>query len=306
MTYLGIDLGGTKVALRLETDVGGPGTEAAFHWPGQDVQQDVRALREAVDQLLRESPDGGSAVRAVGLALPATVARGRIIAWPSRPSWCGLELSSLLGPALPGVPVRHADDGNLAALAEAATCDCPDLAYLGVGTGVGGGAVLGGRLLTGPSGSAGEIGHMVIDRRGPRCACGRTGCLQAIASGPATLTRAAAARGDGPVTPAAFVTGLADHHDWARRALAETADALAVAVVNLGELLECVQVRIGGGFGSGVPGLVSMISQRVAALARPGRRTPQVLRAVRGARASLWGALLLARRSIGDELIGNP
>ncbi|MGJ3560808.1 ROK family protein [Streptomyces sp. INA 01156] len=135
-----------------------------------------------------------------------------MVAWPSRPSWAGLRVGTLLERVLPGVPVAHEDDGSLAALAEAAATGARDLAYLGVGTGIGGGLVLGGALHSGPRGGAAEIGHMVVDPGGPVCVCGRVGCLQAVASGTATLARAAALLG-APVarTPSARASRRSAH-----------------------------------------------------------------------------------------------
>jgi kanosamine 6-kinase len=295
-SYLGIDIGGTKVALRQESADSTVRSASSFRWRPGSVRDDVRALADAVSRLTgRGQAAGQLPVRAAGLALPATVAGGTVTAWPSRPSWSGLDIAALLDAVLPGVPAVHEDDGNLAALAEAAATGCPDLAFLGLGTGVGGGIVLGGQLYTGRYGRAGEIGHMVIHPAGPRCACGRSGCLQAMASGPAALARAAHRGGTAAMSPAAFCSGLAAGAPWAVRTLEETAGALAVAVINLGELLQCAQVRLGGGFGSAVPGLTVTVRAQVARLTRPGQRPPAVLRAANGAEASLRGALLLAR-----------
>ena len=93
------------------------------------------------------------------------------------------------------VVVFYSATGNVAALAEAHAAGRPDLLYLGVGTGVGGGIVLGGRLLPGPSRGSCEIGHLIVDRSAARCDCGRRGCVQSVASGPAVLRRAARGRG---------------------------------------------------------------------------------------------------------------
>lgn len=292
MSYLGIDIGGTKTALLLERP-GSPPAYARFDWPAAaDTEADLAALAGAVRRLT--GADGPRTVRAAGIALPATVRDGLMVTWPSRPSWTGLRVDALLERVLPGVPVAYEDDGSLAALAEAAATGVRDLAYLGVGTGIGGGLVLGGALLGGPRGGAAEFGHMVVDPGGPVCVCGRVGCLQAVASGPATLARAAALLG-APVTPDAFRAGLARECAWAGDALRPTVAALSVAVVNLGELVRCADVRIGGGFGLGVPGLVAAVREQTRRLARPGAPPPSVRKAAAGPRSSLRGALLLAR-----------
>ncbi|MET9401498.1 ROK family protein, partial [Kitasatospora sp. NPDC002965] len=166
MTLLGIDVGGTKVALVLERPGLRRPVHARFDWPRPSDRReaDLAALAAAVVRITGAA--GPGAVRSAGLALPATVRDGRLTSWPSRPSWAGLRLDTVLERVLPGVPVRYEDDGNLAALAEAARGGVRDLAYLGLGTGVGGGIVLGGRLHTGPYGGAAEVGHLVVDPGG--------------------------------------------------------------------------------------------------------------------------------------------
>ncbi|MFD5492534.1 ROK family protein, partial [Streptomyces sp. NPDC127091] len=157
MSYLGIDIGGTKTALLLERPGARP-AYARFDWPAEaDAEADLAALAGAVSRLV--GTGGPRTVRAAGIALPATVRDGLMVAWPSRPSWAGLRVGTLLERVLPGVPVAHEDDGSLAALAEAAATGARDLAYLGVGTGIGGGLVLGGALHGGPRGGGGRGGR---------------------------------------------------------------------------------------------------------------------------------------------------
>ncbi|MFC9945008.1 ROK family protein [Streptomyces pratensis] len=291
MTFLGIDVGGTKVAL--QTDSGTQSRSAVFPWPRtSSVADDLEALTRNVRALLdgTEQP-----VEAVGVAMPATVgADGLVTTWPGRPSWTGLDLRAALRSLFPRSAVHWADDGDLAALAEADEADCPDVAYLGVGTGVGGGIVLDGRLCPGTARGSCEVGHVVVDPKGPRCDCGRRGCVQAVASGPATLRRAGHLRGR-PVAFAELRDGLHDEHDWAVTAIGESCDALAVAIVNLNELVRPALVLIGGGFADGLPGFAGTVAERAHALSRPGHPVAQVRAASLGGLSSLRGAVLLAR-----------
>lgn len=290
--YLGVDIGGTKVALRVEA-----GTEClletSFSWgPRRGVAHDLARLAQCV----RESQDRtGAAPRAVGVAMPATVGPdGRITAWPSRPEWTGTDLGAALRALFPGTAVAWADDGDLGALAEARHADCDDLLYLGVGTGIGGGLVLRGEPCPGPGRGSFEIGHTVVGERGPRCVCGRQGCLQAVASGPATLRRATRLRGE-TVTYDVLRHGWSDGRPWAVSALRRTCRALAVAVVSVQELLHPRLVLIGGGFASGIPGFADVVSVHLAALARPGGLPLPVRPAALGGLSSLRGAVSLAR-----------
>ncbi|MEV5161639.1 ROK family protein [Streptomyces sp. NPDC053728] len=291
MTYLGIDVGGTKVAL--QTDGGATPRSAVFPWPRtSSVADDLETLTRNVRALL---DDTTQPVRAVGVAMPATVGpEGLVTTWPGRPSWTGLDLRAALCCLFPRSSVLWADDGDLAALAEADEADCQDVVYLGVGTGVGGGIVLDGRLCPGTARGSCEVGHVIVDPKGPRCDCGRRGCVQAVASGPATLRRAGRLRGE-PVTFAQLADGLRHERDWAVTAIGESCDALAVAIVNLNELVRPALVLIGGGFADGLPGFVDTVAGRAHALARPGHPVAHVRAASLGGLSSLRGAVLLAR-----------
>lgn len=219
---------------------------------------------------------------------------GRVVAWPGRPTWAGLNFREVLSSLLADTPVSWADDGDLAALAEAAETGERDVVYLGVGTGVGGGIVLDGKLFPGPDRGSCEVGHMIVNRDGPLCDCGRRGCLQAVASGPATLRRASEAYG-GTVTFPALRQALRDERPWALAAVGETCSALAAAVVSLGELVRPSLAVIGGGFTAGMPGTVASVSGKVSDLRRPGYPVPRVRAAVLEGLSSLRGAVLLAR-----------
>lgn len=227
--------------------------------------------------------------------MPATMdAAERVVAWPGRPSWAGVDLGAELRALFPGARTGCADDGDLAAIAEAHAAGAAHLVYLGVGTGIGGGIVLDGRPCPGPARGSCEVGHLIVDRTGPQCDCGRTGCVQAVASGPATLRRATRLRG-ADVQFAELRDGLAAGEPWAVSAVAASCDALAAAVVGLSELVCPDLVLIGGGFAGGMPGFVDRIAERSAELSRPGRPPVPVRAAVLGGLSSLHGAVLLAR-----------
>ncbi|MER7268836.1 ROK family protein [Micromonospora carbonacea] len=314
---LGVDIGGTKVALRAEQvaadprgvaagpaevpragegraapTAGGRAYERVLTWPGGGVDADVAALADAVGALRTES---GLRFAAVGVAMPGTTGpTGRVVVWPGRPSWAGLPFDETLRRLFPGSRTAWADDGDLAALAEARHLGAQDVVYLGVGTGVGGGVVLGGRALPTPGRGSPEVGHLVVDVDGPRCDCGRHGCLQAVASGPATLRRAGAARG-GEVGFGELRDGLERDRPWAHDAVRPAATALAAAVVSLGELLDPAVAVLGGGFAAALPGFVDLVGREVVRLTRPGRPAPAVRAAALGGLSSLHGAVALAR-----------
>ncbi|MFF5173686.1 ROK family protein [Micromonospora sp. NPDC000089] len=290
--YLGVDVGGTKVAIRVETDAGHV-WETTFPWvPRHSVLRDLAQLTEEVARLRARI---GVPPLAVGVAMPATVdPAGRITSWPSRPEWTGLDLAAALRALFPEAAVAWADDGDLGALAEARASGCDDLLYVGLGTGVGGGLVLGGVPCPGPGRGSFEIGHVIVETGGAPCVCGRQGCLQAVASGPATLRRAGRLRG-ADVTFDELGPALRDGQDWAVAAVDRMCRALATVVTSVQELLHPQRVLIGGGFAAGVPEIIELVAAQLAELARTGHGPLPVESARLGGLSSLYGALSLAR-----------
>ncbi|WP_198320613.1 ROK family protein [Actinosynnema pretiosum] len=285
---VGVDLGGTKAAVRVVGADGRSGDSVVRWESGASAGEDLALLVRAV-----ERAGGGGGVRSVGVAVPATLDRsGVVVAWPGRPGWVGVDVLGALGAMFPGASVRHGDDGDLAALAEADAAGCGELLYVGVGTGVGGGIVSGGLPLN--SGGSCEVGHVVVERGGGLCDCGRRGCVQAFASGPAIL-RGAVARGGRPGGLGDVRDGVARGERWAVEACEDAASALAALVIGVGELVRPELALIGGGVTTALPGLVPAVAERVAGLGRTGHPVPSVRPAVLGAESSLHGALVLAR-----------
>ncbi|MCQ8835178.1 ROK family protein [Streptomyces samsunensis] len=288
------------MALRLEHDDLGI-SESSFRWPEPDgtdamtsggATRDLDLLARHIRELCAGRPER---LTGVGVAMPATLdATGTVTTWPGRPSWAGVDLRGALSALFGHAEVRCADDGDLAALAEAHEARCPDLLYLGVGTGIGGGIVLNGKPVPGVGRGSCEVGHLVVDRDGPLCDCGRRGCVQAAASGPATLRRAARRRGE-EVTFTELRQAVRGGKPWAVASLRESGRALAAAVTGVYELLHPSLVLIGGGFAAAIPELVAMVAERTAELGRPGHPPPPVRPARLGGLSSLHGAVLLAR-----------
>ncbi|MCX5410018.1 ROK family protein (plasmid) [Streptomyces sp. NBC_00335] len=291
--YLGMDVGGTKVAIRVEGDGAEP-YETTFRWRTDDgVRADMKKLAACLEDLPGHWP---GPIIAAGIAMPATLdGDGRVTAWPNRPGWRGLDLRSELRRMLPGTTVACADDGDVAALAEARAAGIEDVVYLGIGTGVGGGVVLGGSLCPGAERGSCEIGHLIVDRSGTRCDCGRQGCVQAFASGRAILRRAARLRGEEYVSYEELREAWQAAVPWAVLAVDEACAALAAAAVGTNELFRPSAVIIGGGFADGLPGFVPTVERHTRRLARAGHPAPRIRPALLGGLSSLHGSILLAR-----------
>ncbi|HEY7037320.1 MAG TPA: ROK family protein [Methylomirabilota bacterium] len=185
---IGVDVGGTTVAAGL---VGPDGQVLEHAQAPTHARGTGRALDTIVDLLgrLQDSARArGVAVSGVGVGIPGVVdtARGAVgVEVHHVPELAGVPLGERLAGPL-GLPVFVDNDVNVLALAEwmwGAGRGARSLVMLALGTGVGGGIVLDGRLLRGHAGFGGELGHVPIDFNGPPCICGARGCLKAYVSG---------------------------------------------------------------------------------------------------------------------------
>jgi len=164
---------------------------------------DVLARREAphqredliseVGKLVSEL-GAGQSIKSVGLAIPGLVNRetDRVLISTGLPSVVRADLHSELMKAT-GLRIELENDANAAAYGEyisGAGRGARDIFYIGIGDAIGGAIILDGKLWTGASGCAGEIGHITINTEGAECVCGNTGCLETIASGPNIVRRA--------------------------------------------------------------------------------------------------------------------
>ena len=184
---VGLDIGGTKIAGGVVTDSGRILDRTRVPTPPDDEAATLAALLDLVTELWARNPG----VEAIGVGAAGLVERpGGNARWAPHNSYRRMELRRLLHERT-GLPTSVDNDGNTAAWAESrfgAGAGCDDLVLVTVGTGIGGGLVLGGRLYHGEQGFAGELGHLIVAPDGDRCACGNLGCLEAMASG-STLGR---------------------------------------------------------------------------------------------------------------------
>ncbi len=259
---LAIDIGGTKLAVGV---VDGEGRV-------------LEHLRGATPRA--SAPDGGELILRTLLNLVAElktdpeqyigvgVGCGGPMRWPEGEvsplnieDWRGFPLRARLAEAFPGRPVRVHNDAICVAIAEhwrGAGQGVDEMLGMVVSTGVGGGLILGGRLVDGRSGNAGHIGHAIVHENEPRCVCGSIGCLEAIASGP-RLTGWAADQGWRPGMSADQRTGreLVDDarrgHPIALSALNRAGRALGLAITSATLLCDLEVVAIGGGLSQAGP-----------------------------------------------------
>ena len=303
---LAIDIGGTKLAVGV-VDEGGRVLESRRapnpnpRSGGDDGESVMQSLLALIDELGTDR----SAYAGVGVGC------GGPMRWPEGevsplniPSWRDYPLRARLAEEF-GLPVRLHNDAICLAVAEhwrGAGKGTRNLLGMVVSTGVGGGLILGGRLIDGASGNAGHIGHAIVHEFEPECHCGAIGCLEAIASGP-NLSAWAHAQGWREGRPMEQRTGV-DLVEDARRgdktalaAMHRAGRALGIGIATATTLCDLEVVAIGGGLSQAGPLLFSPLETTLRErIGLEFARSVRVVPAGLGQEAGLVGAAALVLR----------
>jgi glucokinase len=312
---IGVDLGGTKLL------AGAVDADLAVHHRtnrpvlGLDQGGLVQMVADAVEEV-RTAVGGG--IEAVGFGIPCTFDRRtgmaiQAVNLPLRDIAFHEVMASRLG-----LPVMVDNDANCAALCEArvgAGGGCSELVLLTLGTGIGGGLVLGGEVYRGWLGGGAEMGHMVVEMDGPPCQgnCPNRGCLEAVASGTALIREASLAVARRPNT--ALGRALEEGH--------ELTGPLITSLAREGDPVACEAIRlIGRRLGVGISSLVNIFNPEVVVIGggvsaagdllldparevmleralSPNKDVVRVEVAALGAEAGMIGAALMAREGTG-------
>jgi len=255
---VGVDLGGTLTRAAVAT---GPATHGPVARRPTPTGEPARAVLDAIATTVLEAT-GGEVPAGVAMGVPGPVdpRSGLVYAAPNLHGFEGLEVGRELGERL-DCPVAIQNDANLAAFAEwtvGAGQGTRDFVFITVSTGVGGGVILDGELVTGIAGTAGELGHVASDSRGPACGQGHPGCLEGIASGTAIAERARAALDAGVSSLlSSLLSGIGDALDARSvQAAAEAGDALALRLFD----------EAGRALGRAIGGIVNLLSPEVVAV----------------------------------------
>ncbi len=309
---IGVDIGGTKIAGALVAPDGTILERVRLETPAEDVEAIIATTTEVVEAL-QAACDGEVAGIGVAVAALVDVRRGHVWFAPNI-SWRDCPLGELLEARL-GRPVVVENDANAAAWGEfrfGAGQDTDDMVLFTIGTGVGGGCVVDGRLLHGAFGTAGELGHVTLDPDGPRCGCGNKGCLEVYASGTALLRdareliasaspSAEALRercgGDPEALSGRDIDELADAGDEASvELLAELGRRLGHGMASVCAVLDPELVVVGGGVSAAGDLLVEPARAAFGRhlVGRGHRPAPTVVTARLGNDAGVVGAAALA------------
>ncbi|MGA8460153.1 MAG: ROK family protein [Streptosporangiaceae bacterium] len=306
-----VDVGGTKIVAGVASATEILRTERlsthALRGPDDIVDRIARALTG-----LRLP--GLPSMSAVGLSVPGPLdRRSGVVHFTPNLLWQHYPVADRLSQRLGGIPVLIDDDANCAALGEAWQGTGKGFAHLvclTIGTGIGGAIIIDGALVHGHQDLAGEIGHMAIVPDGPPCACGHSGCLEAVASGAAigrlgaalltqnespALARLAQTRG-GQVDADLVFQAAASNDAACQAVLGKVAEHLGAAIASLVQVLNPQAVVLGGGVMSPenaawlIPAIQAKMNRHLFEVQRGG---VQVLRGELGDVAGLWGALQL-------------
>ena len=267
---VGVDLGGTTVNVGVVPFDGGPvlgmrsvPTEAD-KGPKFVVDRIVDLIRDAMRAAQNEAGIAEDAFVGIGLGSPGPLDRrtGTVIDTPNL-GWRNFPLRDLISNAV-GLEAELDNDANAATLGEwwqGAGQGVSTLVGVTLGTGIGGGIVLDGKVFHGISDVAGEVGHMTIDSTGRRCKCGNYGCLEAYASGPAIAARAVEGLQSGEpsllpsmvrgelarITAETVYEAIVAGDDYAKEVMRDTAKFLGTGIANLINILNPGMVVISGG-----------------------------------------------------------
>lgn len=265
---IGVDVGGTKVAAGF-VDAQGEihqHTRVPMNSRGT-AEEGLAAVTGAIDELLKLPPGTNSAPRRIGICAPGPLDphTGVVLNPPNVTCWRNYPLAAQIARRYGG-SVKLENDAKSAGLAETlwgSGRGYRNVFYTCIGTGIGAGILLDGRIYHGRTGAADEAGHMVIDYHGPLCGCGKKGCIEALASGTAIAKRARARLAEAGGRKSAML-GLAGGQiegvtsemvgqayaagdSLAKEVLLETVELLTIWLGNIVDLLEPDVIIFGGG-----------------------------------------------------------
>jgi len=307
-TVLAIDLGGTTVKAGLVSGVGDilyQNKRPTLPDQGPDVVigQIEAALRDVMEK--GAFPSRSS----IGIGSPGVVDdKGVVKAPPNLKGWDEVHLAEELSGRFPGFKVIVENDANVAAIAESkfgAGKQHADFLFVIWGTGVGGGIILNNTIYRGPTGGAGEIGHISIDHQGPACNCGSTGCIEAYIGqrylsqrtvdklkqgAPSSLPDLV--EGDlSKIEPLYLAKAAQSGDSFSKSVLIEAGTFLGVAIAAVMNTLDLRISIIGGGVSAAGDFVLEAVEESVRGhVLKPLRPGIRVLEATQGNAAGLLGA----------------
>lgn len=306
--WLGVDLGGTNCRLALVDDsreIKAQRTQPTNADQGPDAV--IARLAEAVRDMISQAGDQGLKAAGVGVACAGVIdARmGRVVFAPNLRGWRDVDLAARLTKAV-DLPVAVCNDADAYALGEQAMGAGQGSDHqmcFTLGTGVGGGLIVNGSLVSGPLGTGGEVGHLIVEPQGRKCGCGARGCVEAYASATGLSAMLGQALDDGrqsvltvDADPKSMATAAREGDALAKELFVAAGDALGRAMAAVAVLTGVDLMIIGGGLAKAwdlmEPGARAFLNENLY-IAEPTR--VRIALAELGDMAAALGAAGLAR-----------
>ncbi len=310
MIFAACDLGGTNTRAALIDENGRIHSQVTQSTALSSADDLIASVARVIIGIATEKGPGIGGLDGIAIAVAGTVnvSAGTVVTSPNLPL-ADTAFQDSLSSAL-GRPVMIENDALAAALGETrfgAARGARDVMMLTIGTGIGGGIVINGRPYRGAGGGAGEIGHMMIEPAGPLCACGRQGCLEALAAGPAIAAQARAAvkknqntvmlemaGGDVSAITAETVSRAAvAGDDLAQEIWRAAGEIIGIAAANVANLLNPSVIILGGGVMTGDKIILETVRRVVRAATLAPNRDVSIVAAALGGNAGLLGAMSL-------------
>lgn len=308
---IGIDVGGTNVKIALVNEKGGIVYSNSIPTRAEmGYEYTVNSMKEAIKELLKETNTSAKDVEGMGFGFPGQIdcKKGVVRLAPNIPGWVDVPIAEIMEKEF-GIPTRVDNDVRCAALGElnfGAGKGCENLVCITVGTGIGSGLIINGKLVRGASNAAGEIGHIKLDMTGgPLCGCGDRGCLEAFASGPSIVAMAEEYIKGGKstkyrelanpdITPYVVSVAAQQGDPVAKRIFTIIGEYIGVGLASVVNLLNPEKIIIGGGVAAAGDILMTPIKETLVKRAMPiSGGAVEVVPAQLGNTAGVIGASLL-------------
>lgn len=321
LLYVGVDVGGTKILAALSTSQGGIlGRERKPTPRTGRATATVSVIAQMIGDLLRKNAVLPQSLGGIGLAVPGIVGDGaNEVTFAPNLNIAGVNLVAPLKKQF-GAAVVLGNDVNVGTLGEkwmGAAREANSAVGIFVGTGIGGGIIHNGRLLTGHNGSAGEIGHMIMQIGGPRCGCGALGCLEALASrtaierdlrqamkeGRKTILTETLGSGQAVIKSGMLQDALSKKDTLVTDVMKRASQVLGQACVTIRHLLDPDVIILGGGVVEACGSFILPIVRRIVACDKllAGVSRGKVVASELGDDAVVLGAVALAQQANGID-----
>ena len=308
---IGVDVGGTNIKIALVSDEGKIIYSNSIPTRAEmGYEYTVNSMKEAIRELLKETKLEAKDIEGMGFGFPGQIdcQKGIVRLAPNIPGWVNVPIAEIMEKEF-GISTRVDNDVRTAALGElnyGAGIGCQNMVCITVGTGIGSGLVINGKLVRGASNAAGELGHIKLNMEGgPLCGCGDRGCLEAYASGPSIVAMAEEYIRGGKstryrelanpeITPYIVSVAAQEGDPVARQIFRIMGEYIGMGLTSVVNLLNPEKIIIGGGVAAAGDLLFDPIKETIAKRAMTiQKEAVEIVPAQLGNNAGVIGASLL-------------